>query len=36
MMSAADPVLQRWTRFGIRLVMATLAYNVLEAGVALW
>lgn len=36
MMHAANPVTQRWARFGIRLVIATLAYNVLEACVALW
>lgn len=35
-MHAADPAIQRWTRFAIRLVVATLAYNVLEACVALW
>jgi len=34
--SMDQPAHHRWLRLGVRLVVATLAYNVLEAGVALW
>jgi divalent metal cation (Fe/Co/Zn/Cd) transporter len=36
MSPAITPQKRDWTRIGIRLVAITLAYNVLEAGIALW
>ena len=30
------PQKRDWTRIGLRLVAITMAYNVLEAGIALW
>jgi len=36
MSPATTPQKRDWTRIGIRLVAITLAYNVLEAGIALW
>jgi divalent metal cation (Fe/Co/Zn/Cd) transporter len=33
---SADNTLHSWMRIALNLVMATIAYNVLEAGVALW
>jgi divalent metal cation (Fe/Co/Zn/Cd) transporter len=33
---AHEAILQRWTRIGLYLVVATMAYNIVEAGVALW
>jgi divalent metal cation (Fe/Co/Zn/Cd) transporter len=35
-MLAQEATLQRWTRIGLYLVVATMAYNMVEAGVALW
>jgi len=35
-MLAHEATLQRWTRIGLYLVVATMAYNMVEAGVALW
>ena len=31
-----EATVQRWTRIGLYLVVATMAYNMAEAGVALW
>jgi divalent metal cation (Fe/Co/Zn/Cd) transporter len=31
-----EPAIQRWSRIGLRLVVATMVYNMVEAGVALW